>query len=256
VPLAIFLFFPLFFGTGLAAAYPQAAGLVLIAVRFANYRHLTRQAYGVSRVLGRSHGLKAPQWLPIAEHGLLSFLTLLMFLTFLYGGSFTWEPILVKATIAVCALFGAIVAAGYARAASDTDPPSSVAAPAAYLALQILSIALAVYRTELYVATLAMHYVEYHVLMIPRCFDTKLHTERQPDLFLAALRANRSSFYGAIVVFALLFKAASKAATEIGGGPLTLYMFDALFVFHYFVESFIWQFSAVLPQGTRASLFW
>jgi hypothetical protein len=242
VPLAIFLFFPIFFGSGIADIYPTAAGLVLIAVRFANYRHLTRQAYGVSRVLGRSHALQAPKWLAIAEHGLLSFLTLLMFLTFLYGGEFTWEPMLVKATLAVSVVFGVLVAAGYARAAAASKQPSAVFAPVTYMVLQIASIALAVYRSELYIATLAIHYVEYHVLMIPRCFETSLRTDSPVDRFFAAVRTNRVVFYGGLVVLAVLFMAVRKAA-EIGGGPTTLYMFDALFVFHYFVESFIWKFS-------------
>lgn len=254
VPVAILLFFPLFFGTGLAAAFPGVAALTLLVVRFANYRHLTRQAYGVSRVLGRSHGINAPGWLALAEHGLLSFLTLLMFLTFIYGGQFTWDPVLVKITFAVSAGFGLLVIAGYLQAASTSARPGTVWAPATYLALQVASVALAVYRTELYVATLAMHYVEYHVLMVPRCFETKLHRERQPDRFFAAVRANRVVFYGGLLALAVLFGAVRKA-TEIGGAPMTLYMFDALFVFHYFVESFIWRFSVPYYRTTLGPLY-
>jgi hypothetical protein len=242
VPLVIFLFFPLFFGTGLADTLPGVAAVVLIAVRFANYRHLTRQAYGVSRLLGRSYEVRCPPWQAVAEHALLSALTLLMFLTFLYGGEFVWEPLLVKIVVAASAILTVVVAAGYARAAMASERVTRVLPSAAYLTLQIASILLAVYRTELYVATLAMHYVEYHVLMVPRCFETKLRSDCAPDRIFAALRANRAVFYGGLVALAVLFMA-MRSATQQSGGAMTFYMFDALFVFHYFVESYIWRFS-------------
>lgn len=253
-PLAIFLFFPVFFGTGLATSYPLIAGLVLLLVRFANYRHLTRQAYGISRLLGRTYGVRTHRWHPLAEHALLSALTLLMFFTFLYGGEFTWDRMPVKVTAAISAVLGAIVAFGYGSAATHSERPNAVFAPAAYFLLQTVSILLAVYRTELYVATLAMHYVEYHVLMIPRCFETQLKREQAPDRLFAALRANRFAFYGGLVTIAALFMIARKA-TEVSGGPMTFYMFDALFVFHYFIESYIWRFSVPHYKQTLGPLY-
>jgi hypothetical protein len=241
-PLGIFLFFPIFFGTGLATSYPVVAGLVLLIVRFANYRHLTRQAYGVSRMLGRAHGAQLHRWQPIAEHAFLSALTLLMFFTFLYGGRFTWDRTPVKLITVLSIVLAGIVAFGYGSAAARSQKSGTVFAPATYMLLQTISILLAVWRTELYVATLAMHYVEYHVLMVPRCFQTKLNSEYAPDRLFANLRANRFVFYGGLITIAAFFMIARKTA-EVNGGPMTLYMFDALFVFHYFIESYIWRFS-------------
>lgn len=253
-PLAIFLFFPLFFGTGLAETFPVVAVVVLMAVRFANYRHLTRQAYGVSRLLGRSFDVRAPKWQALAEHALLSVLTLLMFLTFLYGGEFVWEPLAVKLAVSVSIALVAVVAIGYAQAAMASGDAMRVLAPVAYLSLQIVSILLAVYKTELYVATLAMHYVEYHVLMMPRCFETKLNLERMPDRVFAALRSNRMVFYGGLVALAVIFMA-MRSATQSAGGAITFYMFDALFVFHYFIESYIWRFSEPHYRQTLGPLY-
>jgi uncharacterized MAPEG superfamily protein len=120
--------------------------------------------------------------------------------------------------------------------------------------LQIVSILLAVYKTELYVATLAMHYVEYHVLMVPRCFETKLNLERMPDRVFAALRSNRMVFYGGLVALAVIFMA-MRSATQSAGGAMTFYMFDALFVFHYFIESYIWRFSEPHYRQTLGPLY-
>jgi hypothetical protein len=239
-PLAIFLFFALFFGTGLASTFPTAALLVLIAVRFVNYRHLTRQAYGVSRMLWSNRELAASANLPKAENGFLSALTMLMFLTAFYGGKFTLEPIAVKATLALASGFGLWVAAEYVKAAFATSRPTAVAVPATYLTLQVLSVALAVYRTELYVATLAMHYVEYHVLMAPRCFRLGIDPARQPDRFFATIRSNPAAFYAALLALSVAFLAAQKA-TISHAGTMVPHMFDALFVFHFFVECFVWK---------------
>lgn len=71
--------------------------------------------------------------------------------------------------------------------------------------------------------------------------ETKLDREHALDRLFAALRANRFAFYGGLVIIAALFMVARKS-TEVAGGPMTFYMFDALFVFHYFIESYIWRF--------------
>src|SRR5262249_51258930 len=68
--------------------------------------------------------------------------------------------------IVTCAL-GAAVVVGYVRAERRGG---SVAKAALYLAAQTVSGCLAIAYLPLYLATLAMHYVEYHVVMAPRCF--------------------------------------------------------------------------------------
>jgi hypothetical protein len=253
-PLTIFLFFALFFGTGLASTFPSTALIVLIAVRFANYRHLTRQTYGVSRMLWSNKELAPGANLQKAEHGFLSALTMLMFLTAFYGGRFTFEPFAVKATLALATGFGFWVVAEYARAAAATSRPTAVAVPATYLTLQVLSVALAVYRTELYVATLAMHYVEYHVLMAPRCFRLGIDPSRQPDRFVATIRSNPAAFYAALLALSVAFLAAQKTSIS-HSGTMVPHMFDALFVFHFFVECFVWKMATPHYRRTLGPLY-
>ena len=60
-------------------------------------------------------------------------------------------------------------------AMAKQNPNASGFGPAlAYLILQTLGTLMAAFYFPLYLATLAIHYVEYHVLMVPRCFNTTL----------------------------------------------------------------------------------
>lgn len=253
-PIAIFVFFPLFFGSELAPAHPLLAGLVLLIVRFANYRHLTRQAYDVRQMLGRAYEVRLPRWHALAEYAFLWILALMMFLTFVYGGELSLGPAPIRVMALAGAAAGVIVVFGYVSASAEHHRPAALLVPAAYLLLQTASISLAIYRSDLYIATVAMHYVEYHVLMIPRCFDARLDRERLPDRVFAAIRSNRAAFYGGLVAIALAFLAARKV-TEAAGGPMTFYMFDALFAFHYFIESYIWRFQVPHYDRTLSPLY-
>jgi len=54
----------------------------------------------------------------------------------------------------------------------------------------------------LYFATLATHYVEYHVLMFPRCFNSQLDDNNSLDRWFGGLRGHRAVFYGATLLVA------------------------------------------------------
>ena len=69
-----------------------------------------------------------------------------------------------------------------------------ILAPLAYSLLQTASAGLAAYSTALYGFALAMHYVEYHVLMIPRCFHTPLEPTSRADRIFGRLRRHRLLF--------------------------------------------------------------
>jgi hypothetical protein len=253
-PAAIFLSFAIMFGTGLASAFPQAALLVLVLVRFINYRHLTRQAYGVSRMLWHKPSLSAGGDLARAEQGFLSVLTMLMFLTELYGGRFTIAPIAMKMALMLAAILGVWTTVEYAKAVAATPRRAAAVVPATYLLLQVFSIALAVYRTDFYVATLAMHYVEYHILMAPRCFRSSIDVSRQPDRFFAALRQRPAALYASLVTLSLAFLVAQKASLA-HLGTMVPHMFDSLFVFHFFIECFVWKMGVPHYRHTLAPLY-
>jgi hypothetical protein len=115
-----------------------------------------------------------------------------------------------------------------------------------------------------------MHYVEYHLLMAPRCFQANLDPARPIDRTFAVVRANKFIFYSllvflAFVVFVCTFDF-SAMLSMIEGAPQTnrdgqstsllfFALFDGLFVFHYFLESFIWRFSEPYYRKTLAPLY-
>ena len=124
---------------------------------------------------------------------------------------------------------------------------------------------MAIYATALYFFALAMHYVEYHVLMVPRCFKTNLDSNSGVDRFFERLRGNKALFY--ILLFALSAWITAVALGSISlqqtfadrsgtlGYVLLLGLFDGIFVFHYFVESFIWKFSDSYYRQTLGPLY-
>ena len=68
-----------------------------------------------------------------------------------------------------------------------------------YLLAQTASAALAIVFLPLYLATLAMHYVEYHVVMAPRCFQAPLDPRSRLDRWFDGLRRRPILFYGVII---------------------------------------------------------
>jgi hypothetical protein len=157
-----------------------------------------------------------------------------------------WAVLLVPAA----GLFG-YVAVGLWRTYRGTTGFTAVAG---YLLVQTAAALLAAAYFPLYLAALAVHYVEYHVLMVPRCFRTQLDPTSRVDRTFAALRARPVGFYLAVLAVAGVATLFARAGMGMMGhdpgsagqpfGYLALVaVFDGLFVFHYFVEMFIWRFS-------------
>jgi hypothetical protein len=137
--------------------------------------------------------------------------------------------------------------------------------PLIYFVLQSASAALAVWNTRLWVFSLAMHYVEYHVLMVPRCFHTPLNGASWSDRIFGRLRRNRVLFYGLLLAIAVpitrftwlgmgaLMRADEGSGTV--GYRLLISVFDGLFVFHYIIESRIWRFGDPFYRRSLVPLY-
>src|SRR5262249_47338526 len=143
---------------------------------------------------------------------------------------------------------------------------SGVCQPVVYLTMQSLSALLGIVCILFYPATLVLHYVEYHILMVPRCFQLKLDESHRVDRVFAWLRRSPVRFYAILLSIAAV--ATLCVATGMGTmgitkvdpsatfGYLTLIaLFDGLFVFHYMVETFIWRFSEPYYRNQLASLY-
>jgi hypothetical protein len=128
-----------------------------------------------------------------------------------------------------------------------------------YLLLQSAAAALAVYSTALYLFALAIHYVEYHVLMAPRCFKTKLDATSRVDRWYGHVRRHKIVFYVALLAISTMYLWLAGSGATIENSPVTyallIHVFDGLFVFHYFVEAFIWKFGDPYFRQTLGPLY-
>src|SRR5262249_46185679 len=101
-------------------------------------------------------------------------------------------------------LFVAILA-GYALMTITAASRRSLVVPFLYFLLQTASASLPIYWSPLYVASLAMHYVEYHVVMYPRVFQSAASPDRRIDRLSAWFRSHKLVFYVVLGSFAYLF---------------------------------------------------
>jgi hypothetical protein len=283
IPIAIFIGFDLYRTLELALLLPALDISLRLLIRALDFQHFGRQSFGVLQLFKARAGVKFPAWQKRAEAVFSWTVPALLLTTFLRGGRVDAvdSPAVLLAASAICALVlvscFVMVMAGMIQTARAADRPTALVAPTAYFVLQTGSCLLAFTNTALYGFALAMHFVEYHVLMMPRCCKAPLDESRAPDRMLSRLRRNRVIFYslialGAIVVSVLtglgtsamsaMVAQAAAMWRSLGGGvtPTSSYtvflgIFDGIFVFHYFVEMFIWKFSEPHYRQTLAPLY-
>jgi hypothetical protein len=252
VPAAIFVFFDLYHALGVAAAMPLLDLGLRYGIRLMDFQHFTRQNFGVLQLFRVRSGERFPDWMRQAENQFFSGLTLLLFVTFLCGGRFRPERPIVVLVLAVVTCLFVCVLGGFALTWWRSRTPSVVLVPLAYFLLQTASAGVAVFSTRLYAIGLAMHYVEYHVLMMPRCFHAPLDSHATTDRWFGRLRRHKLLFYGLLVVLAVpvtrytwqgMNMLLEMDESSLGvPSRLLIALFDGLFVFHYVIESRIWRF--------------
>jgi hypothetical protein len=265
LPLGIFVFFDLYHALGVAAALPLVDVTLRYAVRLMDFQHFGRQGYGVLQLFRMRSRCSFPDWMRQAENHHFTALTLLMFITYLSGGVFRSDrPASVVMLAIVVGLFGWNLV-GFAIAWRRGGRGASLLAHLAYFLLSTISAGLAAYSTALYAFALAMHYVEYHVLMVPRCFHTPLNGASWSDRIFGRLRRNRVLFYGLLLAIAVpitrftwlgmgaLMRADEGSGTV--GYRLLISVFDGLFVFHYIIESRIWRFGDPFYRRSLVPLY-
>ena len=281
VPVLIFVAFDLIHAFRLRAEWPLLALVFFGAVRFFDFFHLNRQTFGVLQMFkGRTKAKFSLTVRRLENNYLIAFVFVLM-ITFLSGGVCpliqeggplsllnlgtildmprTFNLAILQAawlaTSLICiTLFAMIVRAH--RAMAKANPQSRGFGPAlAYLILQSFGAAMAALYLPLYLATLAIHYVEYHVLMVPRCFHCPLDQRSRIDRVYGWLRERPVLFCVVVLsLAALVTRGAMVGMNAAMGAPILdlttpvsylvlIALFDGIFVFHYFVEMFIWKFS-------------
>jgi hypothetical protein len=264
VPVLIFVFFDLYRTLQIALLLPAVDLAVRGGIRLLDFQHFNRQSFGVFQLFkGRSRAF--PCWLRRVENGYFLGLTALLFLSFLTSGRFDGNNYYTRLALLPTGICLAILVGTYARTWAQSTNRRALVAPLAYFLLQSLSAMLAIYNIAFYLCCLAMHYVEYHVLMYPRCFHTPLNPHSRVDRFFAALRRRKVVFYAALFGLAGLITACTWAGMGAlierdGGSASASYLplisvFDGLFVFHYFVESLFWKLSDPHYRQTLGPLY-
>lgn len=288
VPLAILMSFYVAGVFQLRNQFPAIAVVVGAAIRLLDFNHLNRQSFGVYQLFKARGGLRPAPAIKRVENGYFACLTVLLFATFLSGGVFPlWQPkswpalgtaiakpgpallpigVLQATSIAVgsTALVLAAVSAGFLiRAWNAGGRRYGIAGALSYMAIQTIAALMAVVSAPFYFATLAIHYVEYHVLMFPRCFYSGLNEQSNLDRWFSTMRRHRALFYGVV----LAASGAVMVLTLMQANPTSAFrtnpmrylaivsIFDGLFVFHYFVEMLIWRFSDPFFRRTLTSLY-
>jgi hypothetical protein len=288
VPLAILMGFYVIAILQLRDKFPIIAVALGVAVRLLDFNHLNRQSFGVYQLFKARAGLRPPPVVKRFENGYFGCLTALLLATFLAGGVFPWlQPgewpalgtsiaksdsallpigLLRIASVALGALtivFASVSIGFLVRAWNAGGRSGGLLQTLLYMGFQTLSALMAIVSAPLYFATLAIHYVEYHVLMFPRCFHVGLDQKSSVDRWFGTLRRHRAVFYGIVLAASGLVMAISlmqaNPTSALRTHPMrylaVVSIFDGLFVFHYFVEMLIWRFSDPFFRRTLSSLY-
>jgi hypothetical protein len=260
VPLAIFLAFDLYRALEVAVLVPAIDIGLRILIRLVDFQHSARQGYGVLQLFKARTGGHAA-WLRVAENQYFTAMTLLLFLTALSGGRLSLHPVVLVVAAAGLLLGGAILC-GHIAAWVRHGRSS---APLAYFGAQSACLWLSAYRTELYTFALAMHYVEYHLLMAPRCFQTPLEPSSRVDRLMGLARSHKAIAYGLLLLAAVIVThftwlgmgeaAMASDASSPASYRVLVALFDGLFVFHYVVDAWIWKFSDPYYRQSLAPLY-
>lgn len=241
-------------------AYPALFVLVWsVGARGFDFYHTNMQSFGMLELLKRTSG-KYSIWLRRCNRAFFLTIACLLLITFLNGGRFDpTNPAVIAGAILAAALFlvnTTSLLLGWQR--SGRRPRGWTAA--VYFAFQGISMSLAIWRFELYLAALAMHFVEYHLLMRHRVFAGTPDARAWPDRVLAWLKTYRAIFYLLLIIPAAYVVFWAEVMDDMKVSPtvpmrLLTNILNGIFLFHYFVEAFIWKFSDPYWRSSLAPLF-
>ena len=258
VPLAILALFGLSAATDFRTNYPVLSAYVFSGVRVFDFFHVGRQSAGMLRLFERPRALRLRRWLPRAEQVFFVGMALMQWQTFLVG-HFAADRWWVSIPDARWAVSGWRLPARNAQALIGSRRDSAGCGawlPLTYFVFQAVSAAAAVFETRLYVVALAMHYVEYHVIMHPRCFETPLDGKHALDRAAAFVRARPALFYALLAAITMVFELRNQVPADVSAGTrFFVHMFDGIFLVHYFLEAFLWKFSDSFYRRTLAGLY-
>ena len=215
----------------------------LAAVTAIDFSHSTRQTFGVLQMIKVQPGLKFPSWTKHADRFFFLSVAVTQLATFLTAGRFDPTNPWTQVLLAFNATLGAAVLFGFVRAWILSTQRRGMLIPFTYFLFQTISAAFVVWRFELYFIALAMHNVEYHVLMVPRLMTRRAErtaTKRWAGWKYVAVT------YGLVLVASLYYCVQSLLPPDLSQQQwvwTAACLFNGVFLTHYFLERMLWKFS-------------
>jgi hypothetical protein len=240
--------------------------LLLTAV---DYFHAVRQSFGVYVMFRARTGARYPAWMTSVDNWYFMALWALQVLTFSRGlltgvpGRFSAGDPFARIGVAGAAVLLAFVLHQQWLAWKSGADRGAVLASLGYLALQSASALMVIWDARLFVASLAMHYVEYQVLMAPRIFRVPLDASSGVDRVAAFFRQHKAVFYTAVLLVAA-WASAAAVFTRLGApvaptGPhfswYLVNLLNGIFLAHYFIEAFVWKFGNPFYRQTLGPIY-
>jgi hypothetical protein len=256
LPLAIFALLGWIASSGIRDTFPREVAFLFAFIRLLDFFHVGRQSFGVLQLWKRSVR-DLPAWTRGAENTFFVGAAAMQWQTFWVGGQFPGDRIEGLLPAAGLAVLFVSLATVYARQAAAGGGRTAKLA-FAYFVVQAICSAAAIYRTWLYLTVLAVHYLEYHVIMYPRCFTP----EQQPSAttpqrrdWLAWVRARPLVFYALLAPLLIAFEL--RNSIQPGSRPLAflIHVFDGIFVVHYVMDAFLWRFGNPFYRQTLGPLY-
>jgi uncharacterized membrane protein SirB2 len=236
-------------------------GFLFYFVMFANFLHVSRQSFGVLQLFKREARASHSDTLRSLENLFFVSLVVCQFLTFAAGGTFAGRSLGVWLTAGLTCLIFAIALGMHIAALRQGVGCRADGIPIVYFVLQAISGALVVYRSDLVTIALAMHYVEYHVVMMPRVLRSPVDPGSVADRLRAALGKLPVLFYAGLaasawgVYYVVRTKLYLDPEAASLGVRIALHSLDGIFLFHFFVEAFLWKFSKPHYRETLGPLY-
>lgn len=233
IPLGALVAFGLAAALELRSRAPATMAIALGLVRLLDFFHVGRQSFGVLQMFKAGAAGRSRR----SENAFFVALALVQWMTFASGGRFDPRmPWLVVGAIVLSFGFVFVCSALLEEDLAD----ARIRGALVYFVLQAIAGALAVYDTRLYLLGLTLHYVEYHVVMLPRWRDAPLDLAQRLDRGFARVRRRGWLFYGLLLGAALVLHVTSGAPTRLGSLQLVPVL-DGIFLAHYAVEAFLWR---------------
>src|SRR5258706_14735333 len=185
-----------------------------LLTKLADYLHVVRQSFGVLQLFKRYVPAPFPLWMRRFENYFFIVLLALQLLTYTEGlrannmnaARFNLENPLTQLALGVAVVLWLVILSGYVLMARKVAAErGKLLVPLHYFLLQTASACLPIYWSTLYLASLAMHYVEEHVIIYPRVFEAPLESDSAVHRLSLWLRSHKIAFYVVLGTVAYLF---------------------------------------------------